>query len=273
MKIRNILFLNFAFLALLSAGGNLLAADATGDWSWTTPGRNGGPDRVSVLSLKADGSVLTGKLSAPGRDGNPTERPIVKGKLDGDSISFKVIREAGGASITNSYSGKIAGDSITITGTIEFTRNGELATRKWEAKTTGSRKEAGASAKAPAKPGYDAQGRKIVNDTKYKDIPVADAEKYLAEHPDTIILDLRPAKDYAAGHIPNAKNYDTSDEAKYRDILAPLDKTKRYLVYSVVGHFREVRALEYFQAHGFEHAAGLLGGYTAWVAAGKPTTK
>jgi rhodanese-related sulfurtransferase len=270
MKIRNLLFLNVAFLALFSAGGDLLAADATGDWTWTTPGRNGGEDRVSVLSLKADGSALSGKLSTPGRDGKPTERSIVEGKLDGDSISFKVIREAGGASITNSYSGKISGGAIT--GTIEFTRNGALVTRKWEAKTTGAPKQT-AAAKTPAKPGYDAQGRKIVNETKYKDISVADAEKYLAAHPDAIVLDLRPAKDFAAGHLPNAKNYDTSDEAKYKDILSPLDKTKRYLVYSVVGHFREVRALEYFEANGFEHAAGLLGGYTAWVAAGKTTTK
>ena len=29
-------------------------ADPTGTWSWTTPGRNGGPDRKSTLILKLD---------------------------------------------------------------------------------------------------------------------------------------------------------------------------------------------------------------------------
>ena len=34
-------------------------ADPTGSWTWTQPGRNGGPDRKSTLKLKADGDEDT----------------------------------------------------------------------------------------------------------------------------------------------------------------------------------------------------------------------
>jgi rhodanese-related sulfurtransferase len=40
-----------------------------------------------------------------------------------------------------------------------------------------------------------------------------------------------------------------------------------------VGHYRTVRALEYFETNGFEHAVALDGGYAAWVKAGQPTVK
>ncbi|MDB6111023.1 MAG: hypothetical protein JWR69_2773, partial [Pedosphaera sp.] len=70
-----------------------------------------------------------------------------------------------------------------------------------------------------------------------------------------------------------AKNYDVSDEATYKEVLAPLDKSKWYLAHSIIGHFRTVRALEYFEAHGFEHVAAIDGGYKAWVDAGKPVVK
>src|SRR4051794_18077000 len=38
-------------------------ADAAGTWTWSTPGRNGGPDRKSTLKLKVDGDKVTGSIS------------------------------------------------------------------------------------------------------------------------------------------------------------------------------------------------------------------
>jgi hypothetical protein len=108
------------------------AADVSGDWTWNTPGRNGGPDRTSTLTLKVDGSTLTGKVSTPGRDGKNIDTPIADGKVDGDNISFIVVRQNQGQSITNNYSGTIATDQIT--GKIEFTRDGNQQSRDWTAK-------------------------------------------------------------------------------------------------------------------------------------------
>jgi hypothetical protein len=106
-------------------------ADPSGTWTWTTPGRNGGPDRTNTLTLKIEDSKLTGKLSAPGRGGQAADTSIADAKVDGDTISFAVVREFNGNSITNKYSGKIAGDKIT--GKTEFTRQGDVQSRDWEA--------------------------------------------------------------------------------------------------------------------------------------------
>ena len=258
--------------AILLAGTTTWAADADGNWVWTTPGRNGGAERQSVLSLKTDGTQLTGKISTPGRDGKPTDTSIADGKVDGDNISFGIVRQFNGNSVTINYTGTISGGQIS--GKIETVRDGETQSRDWLAKNAGDQTEAAAVTVIAPKPGYDENGHKIVNETHYKEISVPDAVQFLADHPDAIIIDARSPREFAAGHLPNAKNYNLTDDATYKDVLATItDKTKWYLVHSAVGHYRTVRALEYFEANGFEHAVAIDGGYAAWAKAGQPTIK
>ncbi len=107
-------------------------ADPTGTWTWSQPGRNGGPERKSTLKLKLEGDKVTGTLSAPGRGGQTSDVAISDGKLKGDEISFAVTREVGGNKLTSKYNGKISGDSIK--GKMEFDRNGQTQSRDWEAK-------------------------------------------------------------------------------------------------------------------------------------------
>jgi hypothetical protein len=107
--------------------------DPTGTWTWTTPGRNGGPDRKSTLKLKLDGEKLTGTVTSPGRQGGQaTDTAIEDSKLKGDEISFKVTREFNGNKFIAKYNGKVGADSIK--GKIETDRNGETQSRDWEAK-------------------------------------------------------------------------------------------------------------------------------------------
>jgi phage head maturation protease len=113
------------------------AADPAGTWIWTMPGRNGGPDRTNTLTLKIDASKqLTGKITAPRRGGQTADTDITDGKVDGDTISFAVIREYNGNSMTNKYTGTVTDD--TITGKIAYTRNGEEQSRDWKAKRSAS---------------------------------------------------------------------------------------------------------------------------------------
>ena len=106
------------------------AADVAGTWTWTSPGRNGGPDRTNTLSLKIDADKLTGKLTML-RRGEPVSTDIADGKVDGDKVSFTVVREYNGNSFTNKYSGTLSAD--TITGKMEFTRDGDTQSRDWKA--------------------------------------------------------------------------------------------------------------------------------------------
>ena len=126
---------------LVSLAGSLLLFSGTlhaegkgpaGTWTWSTPGRNGGAARTNTLTLKVEGAKLTGKLASPGREGKVTETDITSGKADGDKVSFTVVREFNGNSITSDYTGKVEGDKLT--GKIETTRDGQKQSRDWEAK-------------------------------------------------------------------------------------------------------------------------------------------
>jgi hypothetical protein len=107
--------------------------DPTGTWSWTTPGRNGGPDRKMTLKLKLEGDKVTGKLVTPGRGDQTTETEIKDGKIKDGEVSFSVTRERGGNTMVTKYTFKVSGD--TIKGKTSMERNGEAGTqRDWEAK-------------------------------------------------------------------------------------------------------------------------------------------
>jgi hypothetical protein len=133
MKIKHHTIMLGCAAAILLLTASVQAADPTGTWTWSTPGRNGGPERVSTLTLKADATTLTGKLSVPGRDGSPVETPIADGKIDGDNLSFNLVRSYNGNSSTNKYSGAVTADKIT--GKVEsVNRDGQPQSRNWEAK-------------------------------------------------------------------------------------------------------------------------------------------
>ncbi len=127
--------LKFGLCTLFALGflAQIQAQDkkADGTWTWTTPGRNGGPDRKMTLKLKTEGDKVTGTLTSPSRDGGTTDTKIEDGKLKGEDISFTVTREFNGNKFVSKYSGKVG---ETIKGKIEFERNGETQSRDWEAK-------------------------------------------------------------------------------------------------------------------------------------------
>ena len=114
------------------------AADASGTWTWSTPGRDGGEARKSTMKLKVDGEKVTGTIATPGREGAAREAEITNGKIKGDQISFDVAREFQGNKFTAKYSGKISGD--TITGKMATERDGNTRERDWEAKREAAKK-------------------------------------------------------------------------------------------------------------------------------------
>ena len=108
------------------------SAKPDGTWGWTSPGRNGGPDRKMTLKLKTEGDKVTGTLISPGQGGDPVETKIEDGKMKTDELTFTVTREFNGNKIVQKFNGKVTED--TIKGKIEFERNGQPQSRDWEAK-------------------------------------------------------------------------------------------------------------------------------------------
>ena len=119
---------------ILMVGPIALAADATGTWKYTTPGRNGGAGREVTLKLNQDGEKLTGTVAMPGRGGNaaPVETEITDGKIKDGELSFKVTRKRQNNEFTQNFSGKLDGD--VIKGKVETNFNGNNRSTDFEAK-------------------------------------------------------------------------------------------------------------------------------------------
>ena len=115
---------------ILVVGPAALAADATGTWKWSTPGRNGGNPREVTLKLKQDGEKLTGTISMGGNNANETE--ITDGKIKDGELSFKVTRKRQNNEITSNYTGKL--DCDVIKGKVETNFNGNNRSTDFEAK-------------------------------------------------------------------------------------------------------------------------------------------
>jgi hypothetical protein len=102
-------------------------ADATGTWTWKFQ-RQDGEEVTNTLKLKQEGEKLTGKLTAFGSDAD-----VQEGKVDKDgNVSFQVVRDFGGNSVTIKYKGKVESDMMKLKA--EFERDGEVRTREFEAK-------------------------------------------------------------------------------------------------------------------------------------------
>src|SRR5260370_31940464 len=96
-------------LALALTALVLLAADIDGKWTAQTQGKNG--PETQTLTVKADGSALTGTLDNGGK-GGPAE--ISDGKMDGDKVSFKIVREFGGNKIEQTFNGTLGGGELKL---------------------------------------------------------------------------------------------------------------------------------------------------------------
>ena len=86
-----------------------LAADIDGKWTAETQGKNG--PQTQTLTLKADGSKLSGQLEG-GRGGGVA---ISEGMITGSDVMFKVVREFNGNKIETNYKGKLAGAELKLT--------------------------------------------------------------------------------------------------------------------------------------------------------------
>jgi rhodanese-related sulfurtransferase len=83
-----------------------------------------------------------------------------------------------------------------------------------------------------------------------------------------IILDVRTADEYRAGHIAGALNLDVN-AADFKQKAAALDRSKTYLVHCA-SDGRSVTACESLSRLDFPKLYNLLGGIRAWSKAGKP---
>ncbi|HYW44749.1 MAG TPA: hypothetical protein VE959_17940 [Bryobacteraceae bacterium] len=107
---KKLLFVTTILLALAFAA---IAADVSGKWVFEQAGRQGGNPVQVTLTLKAEGSKLSGTVVRPGRNGN-MEAQITEGKVDGNNVSFKTSQDMGGNTIVTEYTGTLSGDDLKL---------------------------------------------------------------------------------------------------------------------------------------------------------------
>ena len=77
------------------------------------------------------------------------------------------------------------------------------------------------------------------------------------------LVDVRTAREYGAGHIKGAKNFDFFSSGQFKSGFETLDKSKPVYVYCQSGN-RSQKAAGRLVAMGFEEIIDLAGGYGAW---------
>ena len=95
----------------------------------------------------------------------------------------------------------------------------------------------------------------------------ADFAKKTAE-PGVVVLDVRTAGEFMAGHIQNAINIDVEGMA-FESEIANLDKTKTYAIYCQSGRRSRI-AVETMSKAGFTKLFNLDQGIGSWQSAGLP---
>ena len=93
----------------------------------------------------------------------------------------------------------------------------------------------------------------------------------LINRQDALVLDVRDAGDYGAGHILGAKNVPVADLER-RAAEFDKHKAKPVIVHCDTGN-RATRAAGVLKARGFASVFNLAGGFVAWQQAGLPVEK
>ena len=92
-------------------------------------------------------------------------------------------------------------------------------------------------------------------------------------NPNFVILDIRTADEYKAGHIANALQIDYYQTDAFYSYIEKLDKTKKYLIYCASAGRSGAAVAEFKKRnYNFAEMTDLDGGLNNWKNKGYPTT-
>jgi rhodanese-related sulfurtransferase len=95
----------------------------------------------------------------------------------------------------------------------------------------------------------------------YADLSAKDAIQSIAEHKNSVVIDVRTPSEYLAGHIPDAKLIPV-DEIEYRANEVPLDAETVFVVCQ--GGGRSAAACEILSNLGHKNLINIYDGMGAW---------
>lgn len=89
------------------------------------------------------------------------------------------------------------------------------------------------------------------------------------KQPGVQVLDVRTAKEFNTGHLPDALQADFTKKEEFYHRLQSVDKTKPVYIYCLSGG-RSTAAAKWMRENGYKEVIELSGGTMAWKQAGKP---
>ena len=95
-----------------------------------------------------------------------------------------------------------------------------------------------------------------------------EAQAWLQAHPETQVLDVRSAGEFAGGALPGAVNVSLGDP-DFAGKVAALDRSRPVLVYCA-GGYRSRKAVVQLKQLGFANIQHLHRGYLSWEAQTRP---
>jgi rhodanese-related sulfurtransferase len=96
-------------------------------------------------------------------------------------------------------------------------------------------------------------------------------ERLEKKDPDLVVLDVRTADEFAAGHVPGARNVSHDQLASRLDEFAA-ERDKQVVLYCRSGR-RTLLAEDILRKAGFRNLAHLEGDYLAWEAEKRPVER
>ncbi|MBE2282244.1 MAG: rhodanese-like domain-containing protein [Prosthecobacter sp.] len=113
----------------------------------------------------------------------------------------------------------------------------------------------------------------VVVPAEVHEIAPSDVDRYLVDHTDTVIIDVRTEDERRTrGHILNSLHHDYFHTERTHEALSKLDKTKPCILYCAIGGRAKLIAIEMHKL-GFKNILLLQGGFNAWLAAGQAVAK
>jgi len=95
-----------AILAVLSLAA--WAADISGTWAMSRPGRDGAMTTIDITIVQ-EGNKLKVTMPPGPRGGDPI---VVEGTIEGNAIAWKVVRQTPQGEMIIEYKGTVEGDSM-----------------------------------------------------------------------------------------------------------------------------------------------------------------
>ena len=97
----------------------------------------------------------------------------------------------------------------------------------------------------------------------FSDISAADAVRFLKDHPETVVVDVRTSSEFQEGHIPGAKLIPI-DEIENR--LSEVPREAGHLLVTCQGGTRSAAACQFLSEKGYTNLFNMYDGMGSWPA-------